>query len=124
MAGRARGGLESEVLACVAASATPVTAAEVQAELSTDLAYTTVLTALARLHEKRVLQREPRGRAYAYSLAGGEAGPLANAAAHQMHRWLDEGEDRAGVLTRFVADLDPADERVLRELLGRGRGKP
>jgi hypothetical protein len=41
-----------------------------------------------------------------------------------MSRLLDSGEDRAGVLARFVADLSPEDERLLTELLGDGDGDP
>jgi len=45
-------GLEREVLACLAAAGRPLTAAEVLAELGGDLAYTTWMTTLARLHAK------------------------------------------------------------------------
>jgi hypothetical protein len=38
-----------------------------------------------------------------------------------MSRLLGSGEDRAGVLARFVADLTPEDERLLTELLAEGR---
>jgi hypothetical protein len=38
-----------------------------------------------------------------------------------MSRLLEAGEDRAGVLARFVADLSPEDERLLTELLTDGR---
>jgi predicted transcriptional regulator len=114
---RSPGALEREVLACLAAAAGPLTPAEVLAELGDGLAYTTVMTTLSRLHEKRALTRAPRGRAYAYSLAGGPGGAQANVTAHQMRKLLDAGADRAGVLARFVAELDPADEKTLARLL-------
>ncbi len=117
--GRSRGALESAVLICLAAAGVPLTAAQVQAQLDRDLAYTTVMTTLSRLFDKRALVRTQQGRAYAYSLAGGADGARANVTAHQMHRLLDEGADRAGVLSRFVADLSPADERMLAEFLRR-----
>jgi hypothetical protein len=41
--------------------------------------------------------------------------------ARRMSRLLESGEDRAGVLARFVADLSPEDERLLTELLGGSR---
>ena len=37
--------------------------------------------------------------------------------AHRMLRLLDAGGDRAGVLSRFVADLRPEDEALLTGLL-------
>ncbi len=116
--GRRRGGLEQEVLGCLVAAGRPLTVAEVLAELGDDLAYTTVLTALSRLHAKGVLTREQVGRAFAYSLP---ADPAASETARRMSRLLDSGVDRAGVLARFVADLSPEDERLLGELLAEGR---
>ena len=114
---RSRGGLEQEILACLAAANHPMTPAEVLAELGDDLAYTTVMTTLSRLNDKKALQRGQRGRAYTYSLADGAEGARLNITAHQMHKLLEDGSDRAGVLTRFVAELSPADERLLADLL-------
>jgi predicted transcriptional regulator len=117
---RARGALEHEVLACLAAAARPLTPAQVQAELGGDLAYTTVMTTLSRLHAKRAIERSPAGRAYEYSLVGGPEGAQSNMTAHQMLKLLDEETDRAGVLTRFVAELGPEDGQLLAGLLERG----
>lgn len=114
---RARGALEREVLTCLAVARSPLTAGQVQAELGGDLAYTTVMTTLSRLYAKRALERTPAGRAYAYTLAGGARGARSNMTAHQMLKLLDEHSDRAGVLTRFVAELDPEDEKLLLRLL-------
>jgi predicted transcriptional regulator len=116
-AGRRRGALEQEVVACLAATGRSMTAGEVQAELGGELAYTTVLTALSRLHAKGALGREPAGRAFAYSLPTDPAAVDASMTARRMSRLLEAGKDRAGVLARFVADLSPADERLLAELL-------
>ena len=91
---------------------------EVLAELKSGLAYTTVMTTLARLHRKGALTRERRGRAYAYALAGSMDTVAAGLTARRMLRLLDAGEaDRSSVLASFVADLDPADERLLLSLL-------
>ncbi|HKF33400.1 MAG TPA: BlaI/MecI/CopY family transcriptional regulator [Jatrophihabitantaceae bacterium] len=120
MASRSRGALEREVIACLAAADRPMTAAEVRAELSMDLAYTTVMTTLSRLHAKNAIERVPQGRAYAYSLTGGPATARVNVVAHRMLRLLDDETDRAAVLTRFVGELQPGDEQLLTELL-RGR---
>jgi predicted transcriptional regulator len=117
--GRPRGALERQVLACLAAADGPVTAGEVLTELGGDLAYTTVMTTLARLHTKGAVSRELNGRAYAYSLNGDEADVTMVVTAHRMRRLLEGGGNRAGVLARFVADLTPEDEKLLTDLLGR-----
>ncbi|ABW16341.1 transcriptional repressor, CopY family [Parafrankia sp. EAN1pec] len=123
MAGRARprpsGGLESEVVACLAAADGPLTAAQVQAELGDDLAYTTILTTLTRLYAKQALTRTPRGRAYAYQLVGNLPETQAGLTARQMQKLLDAGVDRATVLSRFVDSLDEDSEQILRDLLAR-----
>ena len=118
---RRRGALEQQVLSCLALAAGPMTPAEVQAALGSDLAYTTVMTTLARLHEKRALTREAAGRAYRYALSGDTNEIAANVTAHQMLRLL-AGADRAEVLSRFVADLDPGDEALLAQLLQKTAG--
>ncbi len=115
--GRARGALEREVLATLAASTGPQTAQQVLDALGDDLAYTTVMTTLSRLHSKGALERVAVGRAYAYSLPGTPETAGNSVAARRMVRLLDAGTDRASVLARFVADLDPQDEAMLNELL-------
>src|ERR1700733_2795515 len=115
---RARGSLEHEVLLCLAAAKGPLTAADVQAEIG-GLAYTTVMTTLSRLYAKKAIDRTLHGRAYQYTLIGGTKAAHSNMAAHQMLKVLDDETDRAGVLSRFVAELRPEDERLLTELLER-----
>lgn len=114
---RARGGLEREVLATVASVTTPMSTAQVHAELGPGLAYTTVMTTLARLHDKGVLRREKRGRAFVYELATRVEDVEASLTAHRMRRLLEADADRAGVLARFVADLSSEDEALLSGLL-------
>lgn len=109
---RQAGELESAVLAALWAAGEPMTPAQVLAALDADLAYTTVMTTLARLYEKGSVRRERAGRAYAYE----PAPEVAVAAAHQMRQLLDRG-DHALVLARFVGTLNEADGRVLRDLL-------
>jgi predicted transcriptional regulator len=116
VARRRRGALEQQVLACLAVAEGPLTAGEVQAALGTDLAYTTILTTLTRLHAKHALVREPDGRAYRYALAGDRDSAAANVTAHRMLGLL-EGSDRAQVLSRFVAELAPGDGELLAQLL-------
>jgi predicted transcriptional regulator len=115
---RRSGELESEVLAALWAADSPMTPAQVQAELGGTLAYTTVVTILSRLHDKGVAARERQGRAYAYSPVQDEPG----LAASRMRKLLDAGSDRRLVLTRFVTDLSQEDEVLLRQLLADSDG--
>jgi predicted transcriptional regulator len=110
---RPRGTLEQEVVAALAAAAEPMTPAQVRDQLDADLAYTTVMTVLARLLEKGLVTRERVGRAYAYTAVQDEA----EVTARQMQRLLDAGDDRAAVLSRFVGVLSDDDERLLIDLL-------
>jgi len=109
---RERGELGNEVLAALGAADAPLTPAQVQAELGGDLAYTTVMTTLARLHEKGVVERERAGRAYAYSLVD-----TASVTARRMRQVLDSGDDREVVLARFLDELGPDERPVLARLL-------
>jgi predicted transcriptional regulator len=114
---RDRGGLEAEILAALGAAARPMTPREVHTELGGALAYTTVMTTLARLYEKAALIREPAGRSYSYQLAGDEQTVDASVTARRMRKLLDAGTDRNVALTRFVAELEPEDEQLLASLL-------
>jgi predicted transcriptional regulator len=110
---RPAGSLEQEVLAALAAADRPMTPAEVLEDLGRDLAYTTVLTTLTRLYDKGALTRQRQGRAYAYTLAA----DTATLTARRMRRLLASDTDRATVLSRFVAELSPAEEQLLEQLL-------
>ncbi len=121
---RPRGALEQEVLACLAAADGPLTPGDVLAELGGGLAYTTVMTTLSRLHAKGAISRQPAGRGYVYALRGGQADAQDSMTARRMLKLLESGRDRAGVLSRFVADLSPEDEQVLGDLLAEGRPLP
>lgn len=109
---RASGGLETDVLAALSEADRPLTSADVRATLGGVLAYTTVMTTLARLYEKGVIGRARIGRAYAYT-----ALDPPTVAARRMCRVLDAAESREVVLARFVAELEPADVPALRRLL-------
>jgi predicted transcriptional regulator len=116
---RATGPLESAVLAVLAKAVTPVVVADVQKQLPGSPAYTTVMTTLSRLAEKGALIQSREGRAFKYSLAAPVDAVDDAVAARRMRRLLSDGSDRAGVLARFVAELDPEEERMLAELLDR-----
>lgn len=114
---RESGSLEQEVLAALWVADEPLTPAQVRTVVSGDLAYTTVMTTLSRLHAKGVVERARAGRAYAYS----PAERAEDHAARAMADVLARGTDTTAVLTRFVDRLRPDEEAVLRELLVRAR---
>jgi predicted transcriptional regulator len=110
---RATGELEEAVLRFVWAMDAPVTPAEVHESVAPDLAYTTVMTVLTRLHQKGRLERERRGRAYAYWAPDGEASHRAG----QMRNQLSSADNRDAVLSSFVEKLSDAEAAELRRLL-------
>jgi predicted transcriptional regulator len=110
---RGSGELEGAVLAVLQGARWPLSAGEVRDELGDDLAYTTVVTILSRLHAKGVLERSKHGRAFIYRPVADEVG----LAARRLVRLLDAEPDREAVLTRFVSALSKSDEAILRRLL-------
>ena len=115
---RAAGELEAAVLAVLQAAGLPLSPGEVRDRLGGDLAYTTVVTILSRLHGKGVLDRRKAGRAFLYAPVTDEPG----LAARRMARVLDAEPDRQAVLARFVSGLSGTDEELLRRMLGEDGG--
>jgi predicted transcriptional regulator len=111
---RAAGELESAVLGLLHTAGTPLSPGAVRERLGGDLAYTTVVTILSRLHAKGVLERARAGRAYLYAPVADEPG----LAARRMANVLAEEPDREAVLARFVSGLSRSDEELLRRMLG------
>ncbi|MFE9725741.1 BlaI/MecI/CopY family transcriptional regulator [Streptomyces sp. NPDC005794] len=116
---RGAGELEASVLAALWAADGPRTAGQVQRSLTMELARTTVTTILSRLFEKGTVGRERSGRGFAYFPVQDTHGLTAR----RMHHELDKDNDRQSVLARFVSDLGPEDERILRDLLEGGDGR-
>lgn len=116
---RRTGSLESAVLAVVAAADAPVSVAAVQDQLPGGPAYTTVMTTLSRLARKGALVQSRQDRAFTYSLAAPPDAVDDAVTARRMRRLLSDGSDRAGVLARFVAELNADEGRLLAELLRR-----
>lgn len=110
---RAAGELAAAALGVLQAAGSPLTPAQVRDALGDDLAYTTVVTILSRLHAKGVLTRRRSGRAYSYAPVADEPG----LAARRMRGVLDAESDREAVLARFVSGLTPEDEQTLRRML-------
>jgi predicted transcriptional regulator len=118
MAGHARrapGELEAGVLATLWRADQPLSPGQVRDQLGADLAYTTVMTILSRLHEKGSVTRTRVGRAFVYTPAFEQA----ELAASQMRSLLDSGHDREAVLAQFVGSLSADEERTLAALLRR-----
>lgn len=116
---RPNGALEAEVLAVLQEAPGPFTAAQVLERLGGNLAYTTVVTTLSRLHDKQVLSRVPAGRAFAYA----PVADLSGLTARRMHQVLADGPDRERVLTRFVDGLPAGEAELLRALLESHTGR-
>jgi predicted transcriptional regulator len=109
-------------MAVLWAATEPITPWQVQAALAeshggetSGIAYNTVLTILARLLDKGLLQREPSGRSHVYW----PTDDAATSAATRMRAMLDGPGDRRAVLQQFAGGLGTADVEVLREMLAR-----
>ena len=101
------------MLAALWAASEPLSPGGVMAALGGELAYTTVMTILVRLHDKGVIERTKVGRAYAYRPVVAET----EVVAEQVRRLFALGNDRAAVLQGFIEGLRPEDETMLRAML-------
>jgi predicted transcriptional regulator len=110
---RPTGSLEAEVLAALWATGAGATPGEVHQAMGAGLAYTTVMTTLSRLWKKGLVDRERRGRAYAYRPRLTEA----QLAAERMLRHLDQVDDREAALLTFVDTLGEHDATALRRIV-------
>lgn len=99
----------------------PVTVPEVQAHLSEtrDLAYTTTMTVMSRLHEKGLLGRGEERRPYTYW----PAIPRDDFTADLMLGILSELGDSKAVLARFVEKIGARDAQLLKDLTSKRKGR-
>jgi predicted transcriptional regulator len=110
------GPLEAEVMDVLWTAGTPMSVREVLARVNEPrpepLAYTTVMTVLARLAEKQILARVRDGRGYVYEPAVSDVAQIA------VRGVMREFGDAA--MARFVdeARADPEMLRRLQRLLG------
>lgn len=91
----------------------------VQTTVSTSsrpLAYTTVMTILVRLWKKGMVQREERGRSFAYRPTSGRD----EWAARRMQEILERSSDPAATLSHFVHGISADDMKKLRRSLDEG----
>lgn len=117
MTRRAFGALEQQVLAVLWAADEPLVARQVQERLTDPPAYTTVMTILDRLYHKGQLDRDTRGRAFAYSPLQTETA----VATERARSLLDSGADRLAVLQGFVSALSDDDVAQVQKLLRKAR---
>lgn len=113
MTRRPDGALESEVLGVLWRADRSLTPAEVRTQLGGDLAYTTVMTVLGRLHEKGMLRRNQRGRAFAYTASMSES----ELTARRMGEALAASRDRMSALAGFVGGLSKREVELLRRVV-------
>jgi predicted transcriptional regulator len=109
------GELEEQVMLRLWAANGPLAVRDVRELLlpERDLAYTTVMTVLDKLHKKGVLRRDLDGRAYRYEPALSRE---AHTAALMRDDWLSGGA-RAGALVHFVEGMSPEQTDTLRDAL-------
>ena len=90
-----------------------LTVRQVNERLDTELAYTTVMTLLSRLHAKGHLERRREGRAWAYRPVLSRSEHAARAMTAALH----ESDDHADALLQFVEHLTAEDQQALRRRL-------
>lgn len=112
---RAMGELEKEILEQIWDEPDGLTPRDVLERRDGDLAYTTVMTIMHRLWNKGMLERVGEGRTFRYRPLRTESDVIAA----KMTAALSVARDREASLSRFVEDLAPGDEAILRSLLGR-----
>jgi predicted transcriptional regulator len=100
------------------AAGEPLAATRIKDELADrGVALTTVHTVLTRLEQKGfVVHDEERPRRFSARATREEH------AAELMHEVLGQSADRQAVLARFVGGVDPAEAKLLRELLAGADG--
>jgi predicted transcriptional regulator len=105
------GDLEAAVMDLLWSAGRPLVVRDVVELMQPDRspAYTTVMTVMDNLHRKGWLSRDRDGRAWRYEPA------LSRQAytAQLMHEALAVSDDRAGVLARFVEEINPDDAAAL-----------
>lgn len=121
MSGVPLGELEFAIMDFVWKQGRPVTVPDVQRHLSKtrNLAYTSTMTVMSRLHEKGLLERSEERRPYAYWAAV----PREDFTADLMLGILSELGDRKAVLARFVEKIGAQDARLLKHLTSRRKGR-
>lgn len=90
---------------------------QVSERLSTNLAYTTVMTTLDRLFKKGLLLRQKQDRAYIYSAAMTSREMEDRRAAGMIRRFFSDSEEHPDILVSCLVDaVNDYDTRLLDQL--------
>ncbi len=110
------GPLEWRVLDALWRRDAPATVRDLQPQFP-DIAYTTLMTTLDRLHRKTVLARTKAGRAFVYAPVQSRAAFDSHRATHALLTAVERGGDSPRpVLSCFVDAIGDHDETLLTEL--------
>lgn len=83
------GNLEQQIMDILWHSNRPLKPAEVKSQLSTDYAYTTIMTILKRLTDKKILERQAQGKYFLYYPAISKKTHATQTLDHLLSRLLD-----------------------------------
>lgn len=113
------GELELAIMNCIWKKRGPVTVPEVHEHLlkKRDLAYTSTMTVMSRLHEKGLLHRNEEQRPYSYWPSLGRDDYYAEL----MVGVLSDLGNRKAALARFVDRISPKDAETLKDLMSEAR---
>lgn len=116
MARRERGKLEAEILQFLWRAPDGMTSSALEAafDAAHRPARTTLLTVLARLEDKELVERIPSQRGAVFRAVTDEADHVAGS----MSALLQRATDREAALSQFVGRLDRSDREALRDLFG------
>ncbi|MHC6177041.1 BlaI/MecI/CopY family transcriptional regulator [Glutamicibacter endophyticus] len=113
------GDLERSVMDLLWDSAEALTANDLRDELaanagdSKELAVTTVLTVLARLEKKGLVERERSTRPHRYTASSSRE----DHTVELLNEALGNAQDREAVLARFIGGISPDEAAALRAIL-------
>jgi predicted transcriptional regulator len=109
------GSLESELMGRIWARG-EISVRDLHSELTSRLAYTTVMTTLDRLYKKGLLDRRKVGKAFFYSPRMSEAEYQQRLTHHLLGMVLHERQDTQAVLSSFVDKIGDTDQQMLDRL--------
>jgi len=115
------GPLEMRVLGLLDGS-DPQSVADLRARLGNELAYTTVMTVLSRLHDKGLVVRVKDGQRFLYSPASRAPKVKGGILARVRRALFPNGDVRPLLALVEQEDLSPEDLRALREVIDRKLG--
>ncbi len=109
------GSLESELMERIW-SRGEINVRDLHSEVSSRLAYTTIMTTLDRLYKKGLLNRRKVGRAYHYAPKFTQEEYQGQLTQHFMGMVLHDGKPSNSVLSCFVDVVSEADQQMLDKL--------